>query len=1300
MRTILTKLFFVTLLMLCVASAKAHDFELDGIYYNISDDVVSVTYKGTFSNTYYDEYLNCVVIPNTVTYSGKTYSVTSIGEAAFSGCTSLTSITIPNSVTSIGEYAFNDCIGLTSITIPNSVTSIGKYAFRDCKGLTSIVVENENTVYDSRDNCNAIIETRTNKLIQGCNKTLIPKSVTSIGNNAFLNCDGLTNVIIPNSVTKIEDEVFNGCTALKELRIEDGESILSLGCALFSWDNAYNGDGLFDDCPLETIYIGRNLSYSTAGYCGYSPFFSQSKLTSVTIGSCVTSIGEYAFSGCTGLTSIVIPNSVTSIGEYAFYGCSGLASIVVENENTVYDSRDNCNAIIETRTNKLIQGCNKTLIPKSVTSIGNNAFLSCESLTSIVIPNSIASIGDDAFSGCKGLASIVVENENTVYDSRDNCNAIIETRTNKLIQGCNKTLIPKSVTSIGNNAFLSCEGLTSVIIPNSVTSIGDEAFFGCIGLTSVTIGNGVTSIGNSAFNGCTALKELHIEDGDTELSLGYKMYYDPWVNYSCLFSDCPLETIYLGRNLSYETDEDYGYSPFYNQTELSFVTIGNNVTSIGEKLFYRCQNLKTVYNFSNIEFTKGYANNGYVAYYAEKLINASNGFIVEDFVIGEIDGVNTLVEYLGHDSIIILPDETKCDNYVIGSTVFKNHNVTSVTIPANVTNIKQSAFEGCTALKTVYNFSNIELTRGSQDYGYVAYYAEKLINAPNGSIDGDFVFSKIYGVNTLTEYLGSDTAIILPDNCNGESYTIGNNLFEKYHLTSITIPNSVTSIGDRAFYDCDSLKSVTIGNSVTSIGEYAFNGCNGLTNIAIPNSVTSIKHGAFSGCTGLASITIPNGVTSIEGGTFSSCTGLASITIPNSVTIMEEDAFYGCTGLKELHISDLSAWCEIYFVDTFSNPLYYAKNLYLNGEKVTELTIPNDITVIQQIAFCNCTSLTSVTIPNSVKTLGRRAFYGCSGLASVTISKSITSIEDYTFYGCSNLTSVTIPGKITSIGKAAFAGCAGLASITIPNRVTSIESTAFKGCSSLASIVVNEGNSVYDSRNNCNAIIETATNKLVQGCMNSVIPETVTSIGWSAFNGCSGLTNITIPNGVTSIGGYAFFECSGLTSVNIPDSITVIEYAMFSGCSSLTEITIPKNVTTIEYEAFHGCDGLTSIYLERSMPAVLSPNAFTESQYLDITLYVPKGTSNTYFTADAWKEFYDILEWTPTGIEDVTEDAPAFEVTVGGITLTAAEGKTVVVYTANGALVEKIDLYDGEEITLDKGLYIINIDNNSLKVRL
>lgn len=323
-------------------------------------------------------------------------SVTSIGESAFSNCENLASVIISNSVISIGEGAFSDS-GLTSIVVPDSVANIGEGAFGGCDNLTQIVVEQGNPTYDSRNNCNAIIETATNTLIAGCKSSIIPNGVTCIWGNAFGWCEDLASIDIPNSVTSIGDDAFCG-TGLTSIIIPD--SVTGIG------------DGAFSYCT---------------------------NLASITIPNSVISIGESAFDTC-ALTSIVIPDSVTSIGEGAFGGCNNLRQITVAPWNPTYDSRNNCNAIIETATNTLIAGCQNTIIPNGVTSIGDSAFSNCENLTSIIIPTGVISIGEGAFYGC-GLTSII---------------------------------IPDGVTSIGELAFEDCESLISITLPASIEEIGER----------------------------------------------------------------------------------------------------------------------------------------------------------------------------------------------------------------------------------------------------------------------------------------------------------------------------------------------------------------------------------------------------------------------------------------------------------------------------------------------------------------------------------------------------------------------------------------------------------------------------------------------------------------------------------------------------------------------------------------------------------------------------------------------------------------------------------------------------------
>ena len=298
-----------------------------------------------------------------------------------------------------------------------------------------------------------------------------------------------------------------------------------------------------DDCGTSVV-IPATVEYYKKVYkvttIGKKAFFECKALENIVIPNSVTSIGEYAFSRCESLASIEIPKSVVRIHECAFTFCESLNSIKVDSGNTVYDSRDNCNAIIETQTNTLIHGCNRTVIPCSVTSIakaafharkcltsivihsgitniGDYAFYHCSALRSIEISDTVTSIGDNAFECCYSLNSIKIDSDNTIYDSRDDCNAIIETQTNTLICGGNTTVISNSVTSIGYAAFRGCSGLKSIVIPNSVTSIGNDTFCHCSGLTSVEIPNSVTSIGEFAFSRCSSLTCVEIPNSVTSI---------------------------------------------------------------------------------------------------------------------------------------------------------------------------------------------------------------------------------------------------------------------------------------------------------------------------------------------------------------------------------------------------------------------------------------------------------------------------------------------------------------------------------------------------------------------------------------------------------------------------------------------------------------------------------------------------------------------------------------------------------------------------------------------------------------
>ena len=573
------------------------------------------------------------------------------------------------------------------------------------------------------------------------------------------------------------------------------------------------------------------------------------------------------------------------------------------------------------------------------------------------------------------------------------------------------------------------------------------------------------------------------------------------------------------------------------------------------------------------------------------------------------------------------------------------------------------------------------------------FVRESVATTAGAETYGDYKYSVLAdGTVEITGYTGSATEIEIPAAIDGKSVTsIGNSAFDSCtDLTSITIPDGVTSIGNSAFYWCKGLTSITIPDSVTSIGNnaflfctnltsitvsennknyisdngilfnknkselicypagktdesysipdsvtsivaYAFHRCEKLTSITIPSSITSISYRAFSECTGLKSITIPGSVTSIGSYAFSDCLNLTSITIPDSVTSIGNNAFCNCPSLTSITIPDS--------VTSIGN------GAFDSCSGLTSITIPDSVTYISSNAFLDCTSLSSITIPDSVTSIGSYAFYGCSGLKSVTIQDGVTSIGDDAFRG-SGLTSIKIPSSVKRINTGAFAGtpiltkqknynlkyvekwlvscktsastakiqagtvgiadsgfynCASLTSITIPDSVTSIGYEAFSGCSKLNSITVAGNNKHYISDNgilfnkNKSELICYPAGKTDESY---AVPDGVTSIGNGAFEECTGLTSITIPDSVTSIGIYAFYNCSGLTSITIPGSVTSIGRLAFEQCTGLTSITIQDGVKSIGKQAFSDCTGLTSITIPDSVTNIENW-AFSNTPFLN-----------------------------------------------------------------------------------------------------
>ena len=972
-------------------------------------------------------------------------------------------------MTSIGENTFKDC-DIQTITI--HCKEIGDEWFKGLKSLKEVVLGDE---------------------------------VTSIGCGAFESCSGLTSITIPPSVTSIDNRAFAFCTGLTSVNISDLEAWCKLSFNEPSTNPLYYAHHLFiDGEEIKDLVIPNSVTS-----IGNSAFAYCLGLTSVTIGNSVTSIGNYAFYGCHGLDFVTIPASVSSIGNVAFAYCSGLSSVT----SLIADPFEISSEIFVVYNNSKKVFTSATLYVPYGTKAKYKAVSGWKEFKNIVEAdlsqlNVIATTDtNEPFIKVARREGWIGSSDTQMTQSQAEAVTTIGTafRGNMEIVTLNELEYFINVTKIDVNAFNGCQKMAAIRIPDTITEIDDSAFYNCKALAEFYMPSSVQKVGRWGFAYCTGLKKVTISDLAAWCAIALTgNYSNPlyWSKHLYLNGDeiidlvIPdgVETIenyvFWGGNFfksvaipsTVKTIKAYSFAQCYSLTSIA---IPSSVTSIHVNPFMSCRNLTSIVVESDNKYYDSRNN-------CNAIIRKSDNLLITGCQTTKIPSAVTTLN----------------TNAFNGQTAF-----TTFDIPSSITKIGINAFENCSNLTSVSIPAHVT-TIGTG----VFLYCTKLTKVTCHIKEPFAIDSSVFTDNTKNEgtlYVPAGTKAKYEATAGWKEFKniVEADLSQLNVIATIDTNEPFIKVARREGWigSSDTQMTQSQAEAVTTIGT-AFRGnmeIVTLNELEYFINVTKIDVNAFNGCQKMTAIRIPDTITEIGDSAFYYCKALTEFYMPSSVQKVGVRAFAYCTGLKKVTISDLAAWSAIAFTGNLSTPLHYAKHLYLNGEEVIDLVVPD----------------------------------------------GVTTINSYAFWGGSSIKTVSIPATVKSIKIYSFARCSSLKSIIIPSTVTSISTNPFIGCSGLTSIVIEGDNKYYDSRNNCNAIIRKSDNLLITGCQTTKIPSAVTTLNTNAFNGQTAFTTFDIPSSITKIGINAFENCSNLTSVSIPAHVTTIGTGVFLYCTKLTKVT-------------------------------------------------------------------------------------------------------------------------------------------------
>lgn len=1036
-------------------------------------------------------------------------------------------------------------------------------------------------------------------------------TVTKVADQAFANCTSLEEISIPGTVTEIGTTCtserylpFYKCTSLIKVKFEDGVQNISLG-VFFSTsepNSSYCSKGLFAYCPLQEVYIGRNIFYVNYDsyfsfekypeYYGYSAFYNQPMLAKVTFSSTVTEIPAYLFYKNVAITLTDLPK-VKTIGKSAFEGCSKLTTLNFGQDLMTVDDRAfyNCTNVT------------KLTFPDAITTIGDEAFYNCSSITEVTVGSKLQSIGASAFQKCGSFTAILLlDNFTTMGASAfEGCKKLtvaklgnslraVPARAFKNCIALSEMTVPATSVSMGDQAFYNDSVLAVITMNDGLKTIGNEVFWNNSGIRTFTIPGTVTSIGSNSFYGCTNTSVLRFKDGEGTLTID--SYYtrskkiDDMTSRGSYtnrcndyFYDCPIKTLYLGRDLKYDYADnasvyDYvdGYwkemsrasAPFVNSTTLQKVTIGSKVTFLYNHLFHNCDKVTTIDIPASIANIYGNAFDDCSSLTATTFHDVTNNHTL------------TLGDY-AFRNCATLPEVTfprqllSVGNYTYAQCPL----LKTLTFPAMLESIGNYAFAECTGL-TQLTFKDsgksVKLGYGARSNSGTSYldniplfgntnltylYIGRNINYTAGEKYG---YSPFYNQSFLTDVRFSQSGTV--------SYCNDYLLYKVNNCKTLTLPESLTSIGNWTFRGMAALESIVIPNAVTKMGTYAFADDTSLKSAKLSTSCPWLKEGLFSECNALQSITIPSAVTKMDGYMFTNCKALTSATFEDGTDLIEMGygaswKNYGLFSDCPLKTLNLGRWLS-YNTEVASRSPFYSIDALKN------LNIGKNVKVIDKYMFSYCEGLEEVNLPDNITSVNLWGFRGCSSLKSVRLSEKLSQVGDYGFAGCTSLDNVTFPASMTSVASNSFSDCTALRKLDLGQNLLIIGPSAFENDKALEGIE---------------------------------IPSTLYGLGVASFKNCTSLPYVEVKS-ISSVGKEAFMGCTGLKWISLSDKTTSLGENSFAGCS---------NIAYVKSYATTAPEGLVNF------PSEVVANG---------TLFVPEGYEDDYTYSATWEDWMNIKPLT------------------------------------------------------------------------